>query len=113
MQLGATLQTKDDALEQALDAVAEIESEFEKALTDAANAESDYEIEYAKAFLKADGTEKAREAKAKGEVERFLRERFTKRAIRDFMKEKMHNRQTAVSARQTLLKSDQNTNKAF
>ena len=104
---------KEQDLEAALNAVSEIEEGFEKVLTDAVNAKADDEIEYAKAFLKAEGTEKAREAQAKIDTERFKRERYRTEAVREFQRTKLQDAQAAVSARQTLLKANLRTNEAF
>lgn len=104
---------KDEQLEAALDAVAAIESDFEKALIDYASAETNYRVRKSEEYLKAEGTEKAREATAVIAVKQLLEERNRAEAVKDFLKVKIKDRQDAVSARQTLLNADLRTNKAF
>jgi hypothetical protein len=104
---------KDEQLEQALDAVAEIEPDFEKALLAYADAETTYRVRKAEEYLKAEGTEKAREATAIIAVRKLLEERNRSEAIRDFLKAKMKDRQDAVSARQRLLSAEVKTNQRF
>lgn len=104
---------RDQQLEKALDAVADIEPDFQSALLTAADADTDYEIQWAKAFLEAEGTVDARKAVATIKTEKFLRERNNAKAVKEFLRGKLKDRQDAVSARQTLLNADLKTNKAF
>lgn len=104
---------KDEQLEAALDAVADIEPDFENALLTSADAESDLEIQWAKEFLAASGTIDARKAAATVATERFLKARNDAKAVKEFLRAKLKDRQDAVSARQTLLNSELRTNKAF
>lgn len=104
---------KDEQLEQALDAVAEIEPDFENALLTAAEAEADYDIQWSKAYLAADGTEKARAATATVNTERFLKARNDAKAVKEFLRAKLKDRQDAVSARQSLLSAEVKTNQRF
>lgn len=103
----------DERLEQALDAIHEREAAYGKALADYADAESEYRVQFAKAYLAAEGTEKARNSEAILKVERFLRERDRAEAVKEFCREALRDCQAAVSARQSLLSADLRTNKAF
>lgn len=104
---------KDEQLEQALTDVAAIEPDFEKTLYAVAQCDSDYEVEYAKAFLAAEGSVDARKAAAIVKVEKFLREKNKNRAVKEFLREKLRDRQAAVSARQSLLSAEVKTNQRF
>lgn len=104
---------KDEQLEQALDDVAAIEPDFEKALLDYAEAESTYRIRKSEEYLKAEGTIQSREAEAIKKVATLLRERNRTEAVKDFLKAKLKDRQDAVSARQSLLRSEMRTNERF
>lgn len=104
---------KDEQLERALDAVAEVEPDFEKALLDYADAESNYRIRKSEEYLKAEGTIQSREAEAIKKVAQLLRERNKAEAVKDFLKAKLKDRQDAVSARQSLLSAEVKTNRAF
>lgn len=111
--MSRSLQDKDEQLEAALERVATLEEDFEKACIAHADAESEYRVQFAKQYLLAEGTEKARNSEAIVAVERFLRDRDSKEAIKEFTREKLRDAQAAVSARQTLLKSSLDTNRAF
>lgn len=100
-------------MEAALDRLPELEEAFQAACTDYATAESDYRIEFSRAFLRAEGTEKARNAEALIAVERFLRERDRTEAVKEFTKEKLRDAQQTVSAYQSLLNAQVRTNAAF
>jgi hypothetical protein len=104
---------KEQILEQALDTVADREIAFESACVEFAEAESTYRIRFAKEFLNAEGTEKARHSTAIVAVEKQLRERDRTEAIKEFTFQKLKDAQMAVSARQSLLNADIRTNKAF
>lgn len=103
----------DERLESALDALPALETAFEESCTAYAVAESDYRIEFARAFLKAEGTEKARNSTAIIAVERFLRERDRCEAVKEFTFQKLKDAQSVVSARQSLLNANVRTNAAF
>jgi hypothetical protein len=113
MRMNGIPMDRDDQLEAALDAVSTIQPDYETACIDHAEAESEYRIAKAKAYLNAEGTEKAREATAIVKTENLLRERDRTEAIRDFTRTKLKNAQDAVSARQSLLRADVKTNAAF
>jgi hypothetical protein len=104
---------KDEQLEQALDAVAEIEPDFESALLTAADADTEYEIAYAKAYLAAEGTIQNRENAAKVASAKYLKARNDAKAVKEFLRAKLKDRQDAVSARQSLLRADLRTNERF
>ena len=97
-------------LENALSTITERETAFETALQDDANAEHLYKTEKAKAFLAADGTEKAREAKAVVESSKYLLDHLKKKAIKEFVREKLKDAQEAQSARQSILSYRGKTN---
>lgn len=63
-----------------------------------------------KAYLAAEGTEKARNSEAIIKVERFLRERDRTEAVKEFTLHKLRDAQAAVSARQSLLAASLRTN---
>lgn len=113
MSRSTELTDKEQNLENCLDAVADRESAYQEACEKYADAESEYRIEYSRAFLAADGTEKARQASAVLKVEKYLRERNRAEAVRDFTFQKLRDAQSATSARQSLLNADVRTNKAF
>lgn len=113
MQLGAKPSTHDEQLEAALERLPDLEEAFQAACVGYAVAESDYRIEFSRAFLRAEGTEKARNAEALLAVERFLRERDRSEAVKEFTKEKLRDAQQVVSARQSLLNANVRTNAAF
>jgi hypothetical protein len=98
---------------KALDAVAAVEPDFEKALIEYADAETRYRIRKSEEYLKAEGTEKAREATAIIAVAKLLEARNRAEAVKDFLKEKLRDRQAAVSARQSLLSAEVKTNQRF
>ncbi len=110
MSRSATPNDKEQALEQMLDAVADREQAFEEACTKYAEAESEYRVQFARAYLAAEGTEKARNSDAILKVERFLRERDRTEAVKEFCKEKLRDSQNAVQARMSLLYADVRTN---
>jgi hypothetical protein len=85
--LSRSLQDRDEQLEAALERVASLEEDFEKACVGYAEAESEYRVQFAKAYLAAEGTEKARNSDAIIKVERFLRERDGTEAVKEFTRE--------------------------
>jgi hypothetical protein len=105
--------TRDEQLEAALDRLPDLEGEFEKACKEYAGAESDYRVAKAKAYLHAEGTEKAREASAVISTEKLLRERDRTEAIKEFTYQKIKDCQLVISARQSLLRVDMNTSAAL
>lgn len=103
---------REQQLEKALSQLADREVAFEQACLDYADAESEYRINLAKETLSATGTDKTRAATALTKVEKFLRARNKAEAVKEFTKEKLKDRQTAVFARQGLLNADVRTNRA-
>lgn len=104
---------KEQLIEAALNMVADREESFEIACKEYAEAESEYRVQFAKAYLAAEGTEKARNSEAIIKVERFLRERDRTEAVKEFTREKLRDSQAAVSARQSLLNAALKTNATF
>lgn len=104
---------RDEQLEKSIEAMEVMEDSFEEALLAYADAESVYRVRKSEEYLKAEGTEKAREAQAVIAVAKLLQERNRAEAVRDFVKAKMKDRQEAVSARQSLLSSARRTNERF
>jgi hypothetical protein len=104
---------REQELDAALDRLFDRSAALEKALKDAAQAESDYRIEYAKEFLKAEGTIDQRKHTAILAVEKLLRERDRTEAVKDFTKEFTAAARIECSARQSLLSADTRTNKQF
>jgi hypothetical protein len=105
--------TRDEALETALDHIPALEDAFEMACKQFAESESEYRVRKSKAYLAAEGTEKAREAKAILDAERFLRERDKWEAVKEFTQTKIRDAQLVVSARQSLLTAEVRTNNVF
>ena len=113
MRLDGIPADRDEQLEAALERIPDLEEAFQKACVDYASAESDYRVAKAKAYLHAEGTEKAREAHAILRTENLLRERDRTEAIKEVTKEKLRDAQQAISARQSLLNASVRTNAAF
>lgn len=104
---------KDQQLEGALKAVEDIEPDFENACNDYFKAKAEAKIAEKEAYLKAEGTIQAREATAITQTAVQIRDLAGKQAVYEFVKEKLKDRQDAVSARQSLLAANVRTNKAF
>jgi hypothetical protein len=104
---------KEQQLEAMMDVVWDREEAFQTACLEYADAESEYRVRFSKAYLEAEGTEKARNAEAIIKVEKLLRERDRTEAVKDFTFQKLKDAQSAVSARQSLLNADTRTNKSF
>lgn len=104
---------KDQKLEQALDAVADIEPDFESALLTSADAEAEFDVQWAKEFLAAEGSVEARKATATIKTAKYLVAKNTAKAIKEFVREKLKDRQASVSARQSLLAAEVKTNQRF
>jgi hypothetical protein len=104
---------KDQELENALKAVEEIEPDFEQACKDYFSAKAEAKIAEKQAYLNAEGTIQAREATAVVKTAEQIRDLAGKQAVYEFLKEKLADRQEAVSARQSLLSASVKTNKAF
>jgi hypothetical protein len=104
---------REEQLEATLNALDGLEEAYQEALTKYFDAEAEYRIAKADAFLKSEGTEKARDAQAIKETQKLLRERNKAEAVKEFMKAKIKDAQDAVSARQSLLNSSLKTSTAF
>lgn len=104
---------KDQDLENALKAVENIEPEFETACKNYFSAKAEAKIAEKEAYLKAEGTIQAREATAITQTADKIRDLAGKEAVYVFLKEKLADRQEAVSARQSLLSASLKTNGAF
>lgn len=85
------------------------EEAFADAVQDDAIAEHAYKVDKAKAFLRATGTEKAREAQSIVDTENLYLDHLKKKAIKEFTREKLRDAQDALSARQSLLKYETQT----
>lgn len=109
----AQIYDKDQQLEKALEAVANIEPDFHSALLDAADIDAEYEIEFAKHYLKGEGSIEARKADATVKTAELLKARNNRRAVKEFLRTKLKDAQDAVSARQSLLRADLRTNERF
>ncbi len=104
---------RDEKLEQALVAVENIEPDFEKALLDFAAAETDYDVAWAKEFLSAAGAVEVRKQTATINTKALLTARNNAKAVVQFLRTKLKDRQDAVSARQSLLTASVKTNQRF
>lgn len=113
MRMNGIPTDRDEQLEAALERLPDLEDALQKACVDYAEAESDYRVAKAKAYLNAEGTEKAREAAAVIATERLLRERDRTEAVKEFTRERLRDAQQVVSARQSLLNAQVRTNAAF
>lgn len=101
---------KDQELEGALKAVETIEPEFETACKHYFTAKAEAKIAEATAYLNAEGTIQARENEAIKNTAAQIRELAGKEAVYVYLKEKLKDRQDAVSARQSLLAASLRTN---
>lgn len=102
--------TREELVEKAIRAVHDREEAYGEALDESATAEHAFKVAKADAFLKADGTEKAREAKSIIETERLFLDHLKKNAVKTFCSVKLQDAQDALSARQSLLKRETSTN---
>ena len=97
-------------LEDVLNRVQEIEDEFGKVLLDKADKEHIYKVKDADEYLKASGTVDERKAsaliKCRIEHQAYLRAK----AVESFLREKLADAQSAVTARQSLLNARIKTN---
>ncbi len=103
---------KDELLEKALKDLEDIEPDFENAVLTAAEAEADYEIAWSRAYLEANGTIDSRKAEATVQTAKYLKARNDAKAVKEFLRAKLKDRQDTVSARQSLLRADVLTNRA-
>jgi len=97
-------------IESALRAVDERESEFGVALQNDAEAKHRYEMKQAQEFLDAEGTVDARKAIALKNCDVEYLDYLKKKAVKEFTREKLKDAQDALSARQSLLKYEAQTN---
>lgn len=102
--------SRPDGVEDAIITIQQIEGEFKLALEQDAEAEHLFKVEKAKAFLAAEGTEKARESQAIVATDKYLLDNLKKKAVKEFLREKLKDAQDALSARQSLLKYEAQTN---
>lgn len=84
--------------------------DLRQALEDDADAEHEYKTTKAKEFLKAEGTEKARDATSVVNTEKLLKEHLKKRALKEFTRAKLEDARNAQSAMQTLASADAKSN---
>ena len=104
------MMTREELVERAIRAVHEREEAFGEALDADADAEHTYKVARAKAFLTAQGTEKAREAQSVIDTDNLLKDHLNKKAVKTFCAVKLNDAQDALSARQSLLKRETSTN---
>lgn len=97
-------------VETTLAAIEEREKAYGEALNKDAEAEHQYKVEKAKAFLAAEGTEKARESASIIAVDKWMLEHLKKKAVKEFTREALRDAQDALSARQSLLSYEAKTN---
>lgn len=76
-----------------------------------ADAESDYKVESAKEILKADGTEKVKLALALVNTSAKFKTHLKARAEYEFLKEKIRDLRQAISARQSILSAEKESDK--
>lgn len=100
-------------IEQALIALWERESAYRDAVIADAEAEYAYKIAQAAAYLKAEGTEKARSAEALVAVAAEYKTHLECEAVKVFTREALMDAQAALSARQSLLSYDAKANLTF
>lgn len=102
-----------DNIESSLSELWQREKDFERAIQDAADAEHTYKVASAKAYLSASGTIDERKALALVGCETLHEDFVKKEAIAAFVKEKLKDAQSALSARQSLLNFEARTNFGF
>lgn len=104
---------KDQELENALKAVEDLEPDFSEACKEYFAAKAEAKIAEKAAYSAAEGTIPEREAIAVTKTAELIRDLANKEYLYTFLKEKLADRQAAVSARQSLLAASVRTNKAF
>lgn len=102
--------SRSDTTEKTLSEIWRREKAFGEAVQASADAEHLWKIENAKAFLAAEGTEKARTAQAMIDTEELHRDFLTKQASMRFLREKLRDAQSALSARQSQMSYEAKTN---
>lgn len=85
------------------------ERAYETALNNYADAHYAYKISYAKAFREAEGTVSARELAALESCSNQYKRDLQTEAVAAFTKEALRDAQMALTARQSLLKADRET----
>lgn len=96
-------------VEYAITEIQSRETVFKTALESDAEAEHRFKIGKAKAYLNAEGTEKAREATAILETSDLYLDHLKKKAVKEFTKESLRDAQDALTARQSILKYERET----
>ncbi len=101
---------REELVEKAIRTVHEREGDYQTAVENEALAEHEFKVQNAKEFLKASGGAEIRKMEALVATENLHKDYLTKQAIAAFTKEKLKDAQAALSARQSLLRFDTNTN---
>lgn len=102
-----------DKIEQGLSTLWDRETAFQAAVEDDAMAEHAFKLKKAQAFLAAEGTEKARDARSIVDSEKLFLDHVKKKAVKEFTREKLRDAQMAITARQSLLKYQAQTDFAY
>lgn len=95
--------TQPNKIEKAIDELFRRENDYDAAIRDAAEKDAAYRTAKAEAFLLADGTDKAREAKSVCDSKQSYLEKVRAEAVAAIMKEKLLDVRQVISARQSIL----------
>mgnify|MGYP003655705094 CR=1 FL=1 len=100
-------------LETTLTELYKREQAYGKALNEDVIAEHAYKMKKAEMFLLSEGTEKVKEAESVAQSKTEYLTHLTARAAKMFAKEKLADAQKALSARQSLLAADGQSDKGY
>jgi len=103
MSLAKVYGEESKAVQDTLTEMYQRENDFRDTCLAEADTEHAYKIAKAKAYLTAEGTEKAREAQSVVDTDVLLNEYLQAKARKEFTKEKIKDVQNALTARQSLL----------
>lgn len=100
-------------IETSLSEIWQREKDFQEACQNAARAKHNFKMQYAAAYLKAEGTLPVKDAIALLKCKDAHLEHVNTDAVYEFTKEKLRDAQSALSARQSLLKFEMATSSGF
>lgn len=103
MKLAEVYGEESKAVQDTLTEMYQRENDFRETCLAEADTEHAYKVAKAKAYLTAEGTEKAREAQSVVNTETLYGEYLQAKARKEFTKEKVKDVQSALTARQSLL----------
>jgi hypothetical protein len=82
----------------------DLTQDFEGLCRVAADARTDYDVEWSKSLLRAEGTQKVREAEATLACQKYMREARIAESIRDSAKERIRAIESLLTVHQSRLK---------